>query len=445
VQALMPPPLPDRFSLEVRLGRDGDIELWLARDTSLDRPVEIRFLGPDTGHDRRRRFLSSVRDAAAVSHPHFTSVYTAGEVPDGVYAVSEWTGAISFADRLASNETIPVEEFLPNASGLAEALTALHAEGIVHGAIDTGALFHAVAHPAKLGGVGRIPRTSTAIDDVRSLAAALEEGLTGQPPGGPPPSEVVDALSPAVDRILHDAQAGLLTARAFANELSAAPTPKPPPPESPRFSRRLLMVATILVAAAVSLIMVGRLLVADTGSPILVPDSPQPAATPVTTVATTLVDRPAGSADGSDDALEPVDVLEVAAFDPFGEQEENDDRIPALVDGDPDTSWRTERYRDPLPALKPGVGLVFAVGDEARRASFGGITRGVHYELRWSESMNDDIDEWERIAGGETISTELDVQLPNRDAGRWLLWLTDLPEASDGGHLAEIAEVRFRR
>ena len=441
----MPPPLPDRFTLEVRLGRDDDIELWLARDTSLDRPVEIRFLGPDTGRERQQRFLSSVRDAAAVSHPHFTSVYTAGEVPDGVYAVSEWTGAISVADRLASNETIPVEEFLSNAAGLAEALTALHAEGIVHGAIDTGALFHAVAHPAKLGGVGRNPRTATAIDDVRSLASALEEGLTGQPPGGPPPSEVVDGLSPAVDRILADAQSGRLTARAFANELSAAPSPKPPPPESPRFSRRLLMVATILVVAAVSLIMVGRLLVADTGAPILVPESPQPVATPVTTVATTTADQPAGGGEGNGEPPEPVDVVEVVAFDPFGEDEENDDRLPELVDGDPETAWRTERYRDPLPALKPGVGVAFAVDDEAGGASFSGITRGVHYLLMWSESMPEDLGEWEPIAGGQTISTELDLQLPRRGAGRWLLWFTDLPEAPDGGHLAEIAEVRFRR
>ena len=149
----MPPPLPERYDLEVRVGRDEDIELWLATDTSLDRPVEIRFLGPDSSLHRRARFLASVRDAAAVSHPHFTSVYTAGEVPDGVYAVSEWTGAVSFRDRLASGETVEPEEFLANAAGVAEALAALHEAGIVHGAIDTGCLFHAVSHPAKLGGV----------------------------------------------------------------------------------------------------------------------------------------------------------------------------------------------------------------------------------------------------------------------------------------------------
>ena len=40
------PKLPDRYQTQVRLGRDGDIEEWLATDTALDRPVLIRALDP---------------------------------------------------------------------------------------------------------------------------------------------------------------------------------------------------------------------------------------------------------------------------------------------------------------------------------------------------------------------------------------------------------------
>jgi hypothetical protein len=42
----MPPPVSDRYRLEMRLGKDDDIEEWLATDTSLERPVLIRSLGP---------------------------------------------------------------------------------------------------------------------------------------------------------------------------------------------------------------------------------------------------------------------------------------------------------------------------------------------------------------------------------------------------------------
>lgn len=437
----MPPPLPDRFQLEVRLGRDGDIEQWLATDVSLDRPVEIRLLGPDATAERRANFLRSVRGAAAVSHPHFTWVYTAGEVPGGVYAVSEWTGGISIADRLSSGETIPVEDFLPNAAGLADALAALHAEGIVHGAIDTGCLFHAVAHPAKLGGVGRRPTTNTAADDVRTLAAALEEGLTGRPPGGPSPSEVIDGLSPNVDDILGRARAGLLTARQLADECTAAPTPTPPPAESPRFARRLLLSAVTLAVAAAALIFLGRLLLTDAGSPILVPETEArgealilPSSTvvvvsgPSTTVPTT-----------------PVDVVAARSIDPFGEQEENDERLANLTDGDVDSVWRTERYLDPFPALKPGVGITFEVDLAVSTVHLSGLTRQAAFTIGWSSAPPDGPSDWEPVSKVHAISGGLTLQLPERRSGWWSLWFTSLPETGEGGYLVELAEVRFTR
>ncbi len=54
----MPPRLPDRYSLNVRLGRDRDIEEWLATDEQLDRPVLIRFLPPDASPERIEAFFA---------------------------------------------------------------------------------------------------------------------------------------------------------------------------------------------------------------------------------------------------------------------------------------------------------------------------------------------------------------------------------------------------
>lgn len=437
----MPPPLPERFKLEVRLGRDGDIEQWLATDLSLDRPVEIRVLGPDAGVERRAAFLRSVQGAATVSHPHFTWVYTAGEVPGGVYAVSEWTGAISVADRLEAGETIPVEDFLPNAAGLADALAALHAEGIVHGAIDTSCLFHAVAHSAKLGGVGRVPSVHTTRDDVRALAAAMEEGLTGRQAGGPPPSEIIDGLSPVVDGILRRAQLGLLTARELSDQLTGAPTPKTPPPESPGFARRLLLAAATLVVAAASLVFAGRLFLADAGSPILIPETRTEGREPVLPSSTVVVIV----ASSTTVPVQPVAVTDVRSVDPFGGGEENDERLADVTDDDESTGWRTERYEDPLPALKPGVGITLQVAATPRLLELSGLTAGVDYVLGWSESVPAEPNDWEPIVRGRAPGGAVTLQLPERPAGWWSVWFTDVPPASDGGHLAELAEVRFSR
>src|SRR5690606_36661536 len=183
--------------------------------------------------------------------------FNAEELDNGAYSVSEWTGEVTLGDRLECDDTIPVDEFLPNAAGVADALAALHEEGHLHGAIDPYAVFHTVAHPAQLGAFGRVPVDHTPSDDVRSLAAVLELGLTGSPPGGPPPSEIVDGLDRALDHALRTAQLGHLTARQFADLLRAAPSPLPPPSASVQGSRRFLAVAGALVLAGLLLIGLG--------------------------------------------------------------------------------------------------------------------------------------------------------------------------------------------
>src|SRR5688572_23257918 len=112
----MPPPVSDRYRLEMRLGRDNDIEEWLATDTSLERPVLIRSLGPESSQERRERFIVNVSGAAKTGHPHLSRVFAVEDAKGGAYAVCEWTGGASAADRLEADQTVGLEEFLPNAS-----------------------------------------------------------------------------------------------------------------------------------------------------------------------------------------------------------------------------------------------------------------------------------------------------------------------------------------
>lgn len=441
----MPPPVDERFKLEVRLGRDGDIEEWLATDTSLDRPVLIRLLGPETTPERRKEFVAAVRAASTVSHLHLAAIYIVEEVEGGAYSVSEWTGGATLAARLEAGDTIEPAEFLSNAAGLAAALAALHEAGVVHGGIDPGAITYTVAHPAKLGAFGRRPVTETGVptpaDDVRSLSQALEESLTGSPAGLSAPSETIDGLSPEVDRVLKSGRGGVLRARALSEAFASAPTPSPSRPESPRPSRRLLFAAILLVVAAGALVGLGRLF-----TPSSLPVAPPPATTagaqdPLPSIPSTTVPPTSTTTIAPDTGA--VTVSDPATFDPFGGGSENDDLVGALVDNDLSTSWRTEVYLDPLSLLKEGVGVSVAVSGVPRTIEVMGVNDGASLQIRWGDASATDLEDFEIIGRLLSQPGATSMRLPARQDGRWLLWFTELPEV-DGDYVVSVSEIRFR-
>ncbi len=382
--------------------------------------------------------------AARVNHAHLAAVYTAGEIPDGAFAVSDWSGGMTLEDRLAAHETVDVVEFLPNAAGVAAALAALHDQGVVHGAIDAAAIFYAIAHPAKLGAFGRPLRDDTTARDVVALATVLEEALTGAPAGGPGPSEMVDGLHPSVDAVLRSARRGNVTARVLSEELLAAPSPQTTTPETAAWSRRFTVLAGSLVALAIGLIGLGSLLLAGSDGEPTLPPSTSPGATASDPTTTTLVPV------GEDPPLPaPAPSVELSAtatrtVDPFGGGGENDQRLPDLVDGDLATSWRTETYRDPLPLLKPGVGVEFSVDGSPGRILLSGFTAGVDYLVAWNPTTSTDPASWEPIVRARSSGGIASHQLPLREGGTWVVWLLDLPRRGEEDHSAEIAEVRFR-
>jgi len=428
----MAPPVSDRYRLEMRLGRDGDIEEWLATDTSLERPVLIRSLGPESSQKRRAEFVSSVSGAAKTAHPHLARVFAVEEVEGGAYAVCEWNGGATAADRLAALQTLDLEEFLPNASGLAGALAALHASGGTHGDLDLSAISYSVAHPAKLGAFGREQRSDDA-GDVRALAAAMEMALTGTPPGGPAPSESIDGVPRNIDRVLRAAQAGQLSAEELEKALIASPTLRPTQPEPQSTSRRLLLAAAMLVIVAVGLVALGRLFV--DGGPII--PIPPTSTVPVDPTSTTTI-QPGTTLPGS-----AVVVSSADSFDPFGEGGENDQDIPNLMDGDPSTTWRSERYRDPLSLQKPGVGIQLGVEGTPTGLELVDLSTGTEFGLYWAGDPDESLEGRERVLSASAAPGSASFTLPPRDGGYWLVWMTDLPQQSDGTYHAELAEVRF--
>ena len=434
----MAPKLPDRYQTQVRLGRDGDIDEWLATDTALDRPVLVRVLDTDASAVRIAEFIAATRGAATVEHVHLAGVYEVMESPaGGAYAAIEWNGGVSIADRLAAGETLPVSEFLPNAAGLAEGLAALHAAGVTHGAIDPGAIVFSAAHPAKLSSFGRKKTLRSPQDDTAALAHSLRIAVTGSASPAIRPSHLVEGLPPSVDRALYKAETGEYDAATLGTALRAIPSALPPSRRD-GWSWRWLIPAAMLLISAIVLAGVGLAIDVDPDSPFLFPATP-PIAREVTTTTTTVppettvTEPPPGAL-----AAEP------AVYDPFGDKSEHERDLPNVIDGDTDTSWRTERYFDPLPQIKDGVGMTFRVsgapGAVELRAS-----PETSYAVLWAATIPPEFSDWEMIGSGTVLDAPAVIQLPRRDGGVWLMWFTDVPEQAIDEFYTVVSEVTFTR
>jgi len=426
----VPPRLPERYRLNIRLGSDGDIEEWLAQDESLDRPVLVRYLAPEASHDRHGSFLSGVRAAAALTELHLQKVFAAAETAASAYSVSEWDGGVSIADRIRAGEGLPVQEFLPNASGLCLALARFHKAGGIHGSLDTSAVHFSAAHPAKIGAFGREPQWSDQQSDTGALAEVIRAGLTGSYDSSIFPSDVIDGVPPAVDGALSAAIEGQLDAASLASQLDAAHVVAEESERSPHPWRTLAVFG--LIAILISLLAaVGLAADFDPDSPFLYPVAGGPS-TPTSTTPVE-VEPPTDS-----DTLPAA----VSVYDPLGDGTETDEEVENVVDGNLTTSWRTEAYSMPIREFKDGVGLVFDV-DGTPGTMFVRGSANTTYMVGWAPSIPEDQSGWERIARGTLLSTDVRIQLPVRGGGLWRLWLIDLPERPDGSFQSVISEVWF--
>jgi serine/threonine protein kinase len=426
----MPPRLPDRYRLNIRLGSDGDIEEWLAKDDTLDRPVLIRYLAPESTPARHDQFLSAVQAAAGLTEIHLQRVFAAAGTSASAYSVSEWDGGVTIEDRIRAGEALPVAEFLPNASGLCLALAKFHDSGGVHGAIDSTAVHYSAAHPVKLGAFGREPRWSDQADDTKALAEVLRAAITGTHDPSVMPSTVITGLHPDVDIALSEGIAGTLDASSLAYALASTIYVPPSEPDPVRPWRSLALFAAIIVLIA-GLAAIGLAADFDPDSPFLYPvagETPTPTITSPPSVA----------------VPEASNVLTASAvvYDPLGDGTECDDSVGNATDSNRSSAWSTEAYSRPIKDIKEGVGLVINV-DGPPGAVFVSGSAGTTFLIAWAETVPDDPAQWEHIGRGTLQEAPVRMQLPVRGGGVWRLWLTDLPEQPDGSYRSEISTIEF--
>jgi serine/threonine protein kinase len=115
------------------LGAGGMGEVYRARDTTLDRDVAIKILPESLAQDPERlsRFAREAKTLAALNHPNIAIIHGFEQTQSVQALVMEMVPGPTLAERIADGR-IPLDEALPIARQMAEALEAAHGQGIIH-------------------------------------------------------------------------------------------------------------------------------------------------------------------------------------------------------------------------------------------------------------------------------------------------------------------------
>jgi Tol biopolymer transport system component len=115
------------------LGAGGMGEVYRATDTTLGRQVAIKIL-PDAfaaDPERLTRFEREAKTLASLNHPNIAAIYGFERSPGAHALVMELVEGDDLSQRIARG-ALPLDEALPIAKQIADALEAAHEQGIIH-------------------------------------------------------------------------------------------------------------------------------------------------------------------------------------------------------------------------------------------------------------------------------------------------------------------------
>lgn len=128
------------YEVTAPIGQGGMGQVFRARDTRLSRSVAIKVLPDAFAHDPERlaRFTREAQTLASLNHPHIAAVYGFEEFRHDASAPAPTLAIVmelvegDDLSAVIARGALPIEEALPIARQIAEALEAAHEQGIVH-------------------------------------------------------------------------------------------------------------------------------------------------------------------------------------------------------------------------------------------------------------------------------------------------------------------------
>ncbi len=435
--------LAGRYVLEDELGRGLRGASWRATDTKLARRVVVRLLDPSLSEDPAlaERFTRETRAIALLSHPALARLLDVGWDRGAPFLVREHIEGSNLRTLLEREGSLSPGHAAALVVRVLDALSAAHGSGVLHLGVTPENVLVAEDGSVHVTDVGVASAVSGASGDpsvdVRAAGALLFFLLTGRP-------STEDSASPRafrrdvpreLDTVVvgsrsRDPAEAYPTAAALADALreavglssgeipiagEAAPRPSRSPADRPSVFRTWLAVPVLVAALAAIAVVAGLSLgELELGGPVgirLRQASPSP----------------------TSPAPRVLRFVSARAFDPFGDQSENDSGIPFADDGDPATVWKSENYFDG-ELHKPGVGILFDLGGVRTVTGFRLQTPWPGFTFR--VAVGNDPAALD-LASGPFFTATSDVRETMEPVrGRYvLLWCTSVVPTDDGNRI----------
>ncbi len=123
----------DHYRLEEEIGHGGAATVYAAADLRHGRRVAVKVLHRElAAGEGQGRFLSEIRIAAGLSHPHILPLHDSGVAGGSLYYVMPLVEGGSLRDRLLRERQLPLADAVHITCDVAEALDCAHRHGVVH-------------------------------------------------------------------------------------------------------------------------------------------------------------------------------------------------------------------------------------------------------------------------------------------------------------------------
>lgn len=471
-----------RYALDVQVSSSLSSPIWRAMDLSLKRWVNLILL--PTSDLRSVKLLQECQNAAANDRRDVVSILDvisdgkissggATDLPDRyVGIVTEWLEGETL-DRLLvrRGEVFPIDQAIKQIGTIANTLMHAHSLNVSHRRLRPHNVIFSPGQEVRLAGFGVDsallgPDSNDGVSqDIKGVGQLLFVMITGMWPLGSVdslpaalgsggtglvlPSQVHGGIRPYLDRLYQQTQDGtFLNMRQLLNALSVGEAE-----ESESLQNRVSRLTSTSV----------------TWTP---PQSTQPRRLRSTVIAGLFVflfgwlgwqlltsnfhrldsgianlTSPLPSDQISQGTGAVAEIDKVTIYDPLGDNTENEEQVLLAIDGDKETAWTTDSYRQADMSGKAGVGLLLDLG--VARDVYGidiDLLSGNTAEIYVVNSAEPDLATETKFAdvGPNEISSSLGAS--SAVSGRFvLIWITpDLPRTESGEFQGGVSEVKVR-